>query len=77
MEIIKTIAFVVFTFGFGAFVFGDRWFQKEIKRNDAHEAPSDQQIRWHILHMRQDIHALVLINYALITVVVGIVLLKN
>jgi hypothetical protein len=77
MEIIKSIAFVVFVFGFGVWVFRDRWFQKEIERNDAHEAPSDQQLRWHIRHMRQDIHALVLINYALTMAVVAIVLLKS
>lgn len=76
METIKAIAFVVFGLGFGAWVFGDRWFQKEIERNDIHEAPSDQQLRWHIRHMRQDIHALVLINCVLTTVVVASLLLK-
>ena len=77
METLKGIAFVIFVFGFGWWVFGGRWFAKEIERNEVHEAPSDQQLRWHIRHMRQDLHALVLINYALVMIVLGTVLLKT
>jgi hypothetical protein len=76
MEIIKSIAFVAFIFGFGAWVFGDRWFVKEIERNETHEAPSEQQLRWDLRHMRQDLHALVLINYALTAAVVAILLFR-
>ena len=76
METLKAIAFVIFVFGFGWWVFGDRWFLKEIERNEVHEVPSDQQLRWHIRHMRQDLHALVLINYALVMIVLGAFLSK-
>ena len=76
MEILKSIGLVVFLVAFHAFVFGRRWFVKEIERNEKHEPPSDQQLRWDIRHMREDLHAVVMINYALTVVIVGILLFR-
>ena len=76
MEALKGIMFVVAMIGFGIWVFADKWFAKEIQRNEVHEAPSDQQIRWHLRHMRQDLHALVLINATLVMIILGAILLK-
>lgn len=32
------------------------WFRQEIKRNDEFEPPSDQQGRWDLRHMREDLY---------------------
>jgi len=77
MEIMKGIAFVAILLASGWWVFGDKWLVKETERNEIHEAPSDQQLRWDIRHMREDLHALVLINYGLAMVVLATLLLKG
>lgn len=76
MDTFKTIAFFVGLFAFCAWLFSRRWMDDEERRNALHEAPSDQQLRWHIRHLRQDIHALVLINMALLALVAGAVFFK-
>ena len=47
-----------------------------ITPNETCEAPSDQQIRWHIMHMREDLHILVLSNYVLTVAVIAILLFR-
>lgn len=39
-------------------VFHRRWFREEKERNERFDAPSDQQLRWHIEHMREDLSSL-------------------
>lgn len=76
METIKTVAFIVGLFVFCAWIFSRKWMADEERRNASHEAPSEQQLRWHIRHLRQDVHALVLINMALLLLVAGAVFFK-
>lgn len=76
METIKEIAFFIGVIAFGIWIFRRNWLEAEVRRNDAHEPPSDQQLRWHIRHLREDIHALVLINYVLLIVVASAVVFK-
>lgn len=77
METLKSIAFFVGVIAFGAWLFRRNWLEAEIRRNDSHDAPSDQQLKWHIRHLREDIHALVLINYTLLVVVAAAVVFKD
>ncbi len=77
MEIIKAIAFAVFILGYSILLFRRKWLEEEIKRNDTFEPPSEQQLRWHIRHLREDMHTLVLLNGALLTAVMALLLLKG
>lgn len=76
MEYVKWIGFFVLIVSLGSWMVGRRWFVKEVERNEIHDAPSDKQIRWHITHMREDLHMLVLSNYALMIAVIAILFLK-
>lgn len=76
METFKTVAFFFGVIAFGMWLFRRAWLEAEIRRNDSNEAPSDQQIRWHIRHLREDMHALVLINYTLLIVVAAAVVFE-
>lgn len=76
MEYVKWVAFIVLIVSLGSWMTWRRWFFKEVERNEIHEAPSDQQIRWHITHMREDLHMLVLSNYALMIAVIAILFFK-
>jgi hypothetical protein len=77
VETLKGIAFFVGLMVFGAWLFRRNWLDAEIRRNESHEAPSDQQLRWHIRHLREDIHALVIINYTLLVVVAAVAFFKD
>ena len=76
MEILKAVIFVAFGLFFAPLLFNRRWFEKEIKRNDVTEPPTEQQLRWDIRHMREDMHAIVIINLVLLVVVVAALLFK-
>ena len=76
MEYVKWIAFFALIMSLGSWMKGRRWFEKELELNEMHEAPSDQQIRWHITHMREDMHMLVLSNYALTIAIIAILFFK-
>ena len=76
METIKGIAFFIGIIAFGVWLFRRNWLEAEIRRNDTHEAPTEQQLRWHVRHLREDIHALVLINYTLLIVVAAVAVFK-
>ncbi|WP_399682147.1 hypothetical protein [Xenophilus sp.] len=76
METLKTVAYFFGVIAFGMWLFRRSWLEAEIRRNDSSEAPSDQQIRWHIRHLREDMHALVLINYTLLIVVAAAVVFE-
>lgn len=65
----KGLIFAVGAIAYSLWVFRAKWLAEEIKRNALHEAPSEDQLRWHIRHIRQDLHALVLINQGLLLVV--------
>ena len=67
---------MVLALGLGSWIVGRRWFIKEVERNETHEAPSDQQIRWHITHMREDLHMIVLSNYVLMAVLIAVLFFK-
>jgi hypothetical protein len=69
MEFFKGIGFVVVLMAIGYWLTGRKWIEGEIQRNDQSEPPSDRQLRWDIRHMREDLHMLVLINYALLFLV--------
>jgi hypothetical protein len=57
-------------------LFGNIFIRDEFKRNDRHEPPSDQQSKWHLQHIREDLHALVLLAYLLLAVIAYAVFLK-
>lgn len=76
MEYARWVVFFILILSLGSWIKGRRWFSKEVDLNEIEEAPSDQQIRWHIVHMREDMHMLVLINYVLMIAVIAILLLK-
>ena len=76
MDYIKGIGVAVLLAIFFWRIFDNRAMRNEIGRNETHKAPSDQQLRWHIRHMRQDISALVQINAILLVVVVFALLFK-
>jgi len=76
MESLKWVGLPVLVLILGYWITGRRWFDEEVKRNEACDAPSDQQIRWHITHMREDLHMLVLSNYVLTVAVIAILLYK-
>ena len=37
------------------------WFKSEIQRNENFDPPSEQQLKWDLRHMREDIYMLVTI----------------
>lgn len=76
MESLKWVGLPVLVLILGYWITGRRWFVEEVKRNETSEAPSDQQIRWHITHMREDLHVLVLSNYVLTVTVIAILLFR-
>ena len=76
MEYFRWLTFIILILSLGSWMKGRRWFNKEVELNEIHEAPSDQQIRWHITHMREDMHMLVLSNYALTIAIIAILFLK-
>lgn len=76
MENLKWVGLPMLVLILGYWITGRRWFVEEVKRNETCEAPSDQQIRWHITHMREDLHILVLSNYVLTVAVVAILLFR-
>ena len=52
---------------------------RESERNDKFAAPSDQQIRWHIRHIRQDIRLIatyVMLYLVAITVLLAVIVAK-
>lgn len=56
MDYVKWIGFVILIVSLGSWIKGRKRFYKEVECNENNEAPFDQQIRWHIEHMREDIH---------------------
>ena len=52
----------------GWFIWTSRrvWLVKEAKRNEAQTPPSENQLRWDIRHMREDISVLVFVNSLLL-----------
>jgi hypothetical protein len=59
------------------FIGGRKWFIKEMERNEQHEAPSEQQLRWHLAHMREDLHMLVMLNFVLVFAVLAMLFFKS
>ncbi|GAB2662916.1 hypothetical protein [Arenimonas aestuarii] len=66
MDEYKGVMFGAAVIAYSIWLFRAQWLSDEIKRNAFNEAPSEDQVRWHIRHMRQDLHALVMINHALL-----------
>jgi hypothetical protein len=50
---------------------------KEFERNEQYDAPSVKQIRWDIRNAREDMHMLVLTNYAIFVILLAMLLFKN
>ena len=76
MEFIKGIMFGVVLMALGYWLTRRKWLEGEIERNDKFEPPSGRQVRWDIRHMREDLHTLVLINYAVLFPVLFLVFFK-
>ena len=77
MDTLKGIAFFVGVIAYGAWLFRRNRIEAEVRRNELHDAPSDQQLRWHVRHLREDISALVLINYTLLVIVAAHFVFKD
>lgn len=73
----KGLIFAAGVIAYSLWIFRAKWLAEEIKRNALHEAPSEDQLRWHIRHIRQDLHALVLINHALVILLAGAIVFKD
>lgn len=74
MMVIKGIMFGVVIMALCYWLTHRAWLEGEIRRNDMVDPPSDRQFRWDIRHMREDLHMLVLINYALLFIIILIIL---
>jgi hypothetical protein len=73
IETVRVILFVVLLVAFGTWITRRKWLNDEIDRNDRVDPPSSRQLRWDIRHMREDLHMLVLINYALFIAVLFVI----
>jgi hypothetical protein len=58
------------------YITGRNWFRNEIEANEKSAAPSVQQLHWHIQHMREDFHMLVVTNYIIMCILLCILLFK-
>jgi hypothetical protein len=79
-DVVLVIAFVIAVMGFGSWMTGRKWLYRETERNEGSKPPSSRQLRWDIRHMREDLHMIILSNYALVLLVlfmVFYVLLKS
>ena len=76
MELFQSVGFVVALFAWNIWISRRHWLHKEFKRNDGSEAPSEQQLRWDIRHMREDISLLLLTNNMLLLLVAFAVVFK-
>lgn len=60
MEFAKGLAFGVALLGWIYWTNRGKWLTDEFARNEQHETPPDQQLRWDIRHLREDISILTL-----------------
>ncbi len=63
---IKTGLFLLALIGWFVWVARRSWLLKEYQRNDAQQPPSENQQRWDLRHIREDVSVLVLVNSILL-----------
>lgn len=76
MRTLQSIGFVIVFFAWNIWISRRHWLHKEFKRNEEVEAPSEQQLKWDIRHMREDISILLLTNNMILLLVAIAVILK-
>lgn len=73
MEWVRDILFIGVLLFLGGSIRRRKWLEDETKKNDIVDPPSSRQLRWDIRHMREDLHMLVLINYALVLMILFLI----
>jgi len=76
MEKIAQILFVVGSIAWFAWVISRNYFRASYKPNTTENAPSDEEIRWHLRNMRQDLSMLAVTNFAVLLVLLYALVLK-
>lgn len=76
MEKLAQIFFVVGLVVWFGWVLTRRFLKPEYKSNEAGDAPSDEELKWHIRSMRQDLSMLAVTNFAVLLVLVFALVLK-
>jgi hypothetical protein len=77
MEAIKWIGFIAIIVAHSIYVTKRTWLRGEVARNDSYDPPSDQQLKWDIRHIREDMSMLVINNFAIFVVLLAILFFKN
>ena len=76
MELLQSVGFVIALIAWNIWISRRYWLQKEFKRNEEVDAPSEAQLRWDIRHMREDISVLLVTNNVLLMLVAFAVIFK-
>jgi hypothetical protein len=76
MEILQSVGFVIALFAWNIWITRRHWLTKEFKRNEEVDAPSEQQLRWDIRHLREDVSIMLLTNNMLLLLIAIAVILK-
>ncbi len=63
---LKAVLFLVALIGWMVWTSRRKWLLTEDKRNELQEPPSEQQLRWDLRHIREDISILVFVNSLLL-----------
>lgn len=77
-KLLAQILFLVGLLAWLGWVLARRYVNRDIPltRHEAGEPPSDQQLRWHIWNIRQDLSLLTVTNFAILLVLVYALVLK-
>jgi len=76
MEKIAQILFVVGSIAWFAWVIARSYLRTTYKPKADQAAPSDEEIRWHLRNMRQDLSMLAVTNFAVLLVLLYALVLK-
>lgn len=77
-KLLAQILFVVGLLAWIGWVLARRYLERDIRlaEREVREPPSDQQLRWHIWNMRQDLSLLTVTNFAILLVLLYALVLK-
>ncbi|HXF65833.1 MAG TPA: hypothetical protein VNK67_03910 [Burkholderiales bacterium] len=76
MESIAQVLFLIGLATWLGWVLARRYFYSDFKDPDQQPAPTDQQLRWHIWNIRQDLSLVAVTNFAILLVLVYVFVLK-
>jgi uncharacterized protein YneF (UPF0154 family) len=75
----ENLAHVLFLVGLAAWlgwVVARRYFYADFKNPDDQPPPTEEQLRWHIWNIRQDLSLVAVTNFAILLVLVYVFVLK-